>query len=289
VCLVRDVGSKGNKAALLKSLVDSENIPGPEIILSGEPFCISGGHGFEFGQSIDSSNMDKLLDAHLELGYEWLKVMNGPELFDEILLRTLVEKAHRLGIRVAVHAFTESGIAGSIRAHSDTIEHAVVFNNQELIEIARNCQIQFVPTFYCAWLSLREDFLRTIPKIERDYLYNWYEYLDKNFQFHINHGFPVAVGTDAGSAPCTFFDCIEEVKMLHHRGLPMATAIKSATLLPAQILGRENKYGTIAAGKWANMLLFEKNPLEDVDALNRIKVIWYRGLDVYNHLESPWN
>jgi len=71
--------------------------------------------------------------------------------------------------------------------------------------------------------------------------------------------------------------------------LPMATAIKSATLLPAQILGRENKYGTIAAGKWANMLLFEKNPLEDVDALNRIKVIWYRGLDVYNHLESPWN
>jgi len=36
-------------------------------------------------------------------------------------------------------------------------------------------------------------------------------------------------------------------------------------------------------------LLFEENPVENIDVLNRVKVIWYRGLDIFNHLESPWN
>lgn len=285
VCLIRDVGSKGEKSIILKTLVDSGKILGPELILSGEPLCVKNGHGFEFGKILKSyKNMENIFNVYLKLGCEWLKIMNGPELFEEDRLRLIVEVAHQLGMRVAVHAFTESGIAGAIRSGADTIEHSVVYN-QELLEIAQEKQTQFIPTCYCSWISLHHDrFLKTMSQAEIDYLKRWYDFLKKNIPFHIKNAMPLAVGTDAGSAPCTFSDIVNEIKMLHYHGLSILDAVRAATLIPARILRREHKYGAIDVGKWANLILLKRNPLEDINALSEIIAIWYRGLDILNQL-----
>ena len=289
ICLIRDVGSKGKKSKILKKLVDSKKILGPELILSGEPICKINCHGSEFGQYIKSNgDVERILKNHVNLQYEWLKIFNGPELIKRDELNSIIKTAHQFGIKVAVHAFTEPGIESAIMAGADTIEHALVFNT-DILEVAKVKKTQFVPTYYCAWKSLSKDFTKTIPQIEIDYLEQWYRFLEQNFIFHIDNGLPVIVGTDAGSSPCTFSDIVDEIKMLHLRGLSILEALRSATQLPAQILGRENEYGTIEIGKWANIILLKRNPLENINAFDEVNSIWYRGINLFNNLEKPWN
>jgi imidazolonepropionase-like amidohydrolase len=289
VCLVRDMGSKGRRAALLKDLVDTGAILGPEMVLSGEPLCVEGGHGAEFGQVLSNRDIASLLDSHLAEGYEWLKIMNGPELFDEHLLGNIVDASHRLGVKVAIHAFTEPGIRSAIEAGADTIEHAVVFDDH-LVRIAIKNGTQFVPTYYCAWISLSEDYISTVD--DSAYiasLEEWYGFLKAHFSYHINNRLPVLAGTDAGSAPSTFSDMTCELRMLNHCGLSTLDTIRSATILSAQALGREEKYGSIDIGKWANLILLEDNPLEDMNALEEVMAIWYKGIIIFSRIGMPWS
>jgi len=290
VCLIRDMGAKGKRAILLKELVDATIILGPDLILSGEPLCVEGGHGLEFGQTLANRNVDVLLKNHLAAGYKWLKIMNGPELFNDEQLAYIVGAAHSLGIKVAVHAFTKQGIRGAVNAGADTVEHAVIFD-ADLVVAARESGTQFVPTYYSAWVSLRDEYISTVTHDLTfiGYLKQWYQFLERYFPYHIANGFSVLTGTDAGSAPSIPSDITNEIRILHHCGLSTLEAIRSATILPAQALACEDRYGSISVGKWANFIILEGNPTKDITSLGKIKAIWYKGINVFNGIETPWN
>lgn len=288
ICAIRDVGAKSSVAAKLKNIFSNNQLLSPKMFFSGEPFCVKNGHGNEFG--LDFSLIEDLpgfLKNHKMNGYDWLKIMNGPELIEENILSEIVNQAHQCGLKVSIHAFTKEGIISSIKSRAETIEHSIVIN-EEMLSYSRKYNTTFVPTFYCAWLSLLDEFIKDIDEQELTYLREWYTLLDVNFKYHIKNKVPIAVGTDAGSAPCTFRDIKSEIQMLHHRGMGVFEALAAATIVPAKILGVNNKFGSIDEGKYANFILLEKNPLDDIFAINNTQAIYYRGVNIFNEIQKPW-
>lgn len=95
-------------------------------------------------------------------------------------------------------------------------------------------------------------------------------------------GAGLLVGTDS-SVPAYLpgFTVIDEIKSFVDAGISPYSALKAATIAPAQSLGIADTHGTVAVGKVANLLLLEANPLDDVDALWRLEGVviggrWYR-------------
>ena len=288
VCLVRDVGSKQGRAKLLQRLVQENVILGPELVLVGEPLCIRDGHGHEFSRAFDA-NDDRVafMKSHRDEGYDWLKIMNDPENFDPQVLQELISLAHKAGLKIACHAFTPRGIKDAIVAGADTIEHALAYDEVTL-SLARAMGTVFVPTYYSSWISLRSDFLGTTPAKEIDYLRQWYAFLEENIEFNIEHDIPLLVGTDGACAPSTFSDVASEIIMLNQKGMSPLKAINSATLLPAQVLGKSDDYGSIREKKWANFILLAKDPTLDIRTLESPIAVYYRGVDIVDRSNRPW-
>lgn len=286
ICLLRDVGAKGGRSHSLKALVDSGSILGPEMILSGEPICTDCGHGYEFGQIYKPS---KVIDDYSEgRNHKWLKIMNGPELFDKNHLSNIIASAHNSGFKIAVHAFTEKGIKDAVEVGADTIEHGVAYS-ERIVEMAIQKGTCFVPTFYCSWVSLHPNYLTTVPAQEVVHLEQWHEFLKKYFSFHVKNNLPTLVGTDAGSSPCTFSDITKEIKLLSYSGFSNLQALQAATISPAKVFLCEDKYGTIENGKWANFILLTENPLQNIHTIDHKSAVWYRGIEITNNIENPWN
>lgn len=80
-------------------------------------------------------------------------------------------------------------------------------------------------------------------------------------------GVPILAGTDASWLGVPGFSLIEEVENFQDVGFTPYAALRTATVDPARLLGRENDFGTIAPGKRADLVLTRRNPLEDVRAL----------------------
>lgn len=286
VCLIRDVGAKHKTLNRLKSLVDAKKLLAPDLVLCGRPLCTNNGHGHEFGQTLDHQNIDFLVKNHFDQGNEWLKIMNDPEMFSKETLNEIVGTAHKAGLLVAIHAFSEYSILMALQSGADTIEHAVVFDDKTAI-LAETNGTGFVPTFFCSKVSLGQEYLDTVyDQTYIGYLKQWYDFLHRHFEYHLSRKLPLLAGTDAGSAPCKFSDITNEIIYMQRHGLAPIDAIRSATILPAKYLKRDSEYGSIDSGKLANFIILADNPLEKIDTIRQPLAIWHKGKAIKTMLET---
>lgn len=288
ICAVRDAGGKQSPLRLTKAALDSGALSLPELITSGEPLCLPDGHGTIFGKAIRTiDDIDHVISDHASQGHEWLKIMNGPELWSDTDLRYVVKTAHAAGLRTAVHAFTQDGVMAAVQAGATTIEHGLLAD-QELIELARASGTAFVPTGYCSWVSLRPRFTYTQSAVELGHLDFWYRYLEECRPAHIDAGLPVLPGTDAGCAPCTFDDYFDELARFEQWGMRPIDVLRTATVEAAACLGRQDRIGSIAVGKDANLVITDRDPTESTAHLRHPVLVLYRGSAVVNALGERW-
>ncbi len=288
ICLVRDAGGRqAHLKGVMQYLADGCLLL-PELVTCGEPLCRLGGHGSAFGQHASSTKeLELLITRHAAAGHEWLKVMNGPELWPEPELVQVVSLAHHAGLRTAVHAFTPEGIRAAVRAGANTIEHGMVAD-PEVISEARRFGTWFVPTAYCSWISLRPRFTRTQPFSEIVHLEYWFDYLDQCRPAHVANRIPILPGTDAGCAPCSFDDYLEELAYFERWGLDPMAVLQNATIRAAECLGRDANFGSIDVGKWANLIVTERDPTSETSHLRQPVLVFYKGADVVNALGERW-
>jgi hypothetical protein len=110
-------------------------------------------------------------------------------------------------------------------------------------------------------------------------------YFDKLIDFHVRlvkafkeAGVPMVAGTDAGTSGVVWgFSLHDEIELLVKAGLTSEEALMSATRLPATWLGIEDKIGTVEVGKYADLVLLDANPLDNISNTRKISGVFVNG------------
>lgn len=194
-------------------------------------------------------------------------------------VKACCSKAHELGLKVAAHVESNEGIKVAIENGVDTIEHGS-FIEDSLCEELKSRNGALVCTLSPA-----------VPLAKLDYQeYYGNEAMSENSKVLLNgfiectnkclsHGVTVGLGTDTGCPLITHYDMWREVVYFSKfiDGVTPSFALHTATEVNASILGLEDKIGTLKEGKCADILVLDKNPLDDLTTLRKPNMVIARG------------
>jgi imidazolonepropionase-like amidohydrolase len=190
-------------------------------------------------------------------------------------MKSIVDTAHGLGLKVAAHAHSDAGIAGAVRAGVDSIEHGT-FASAATVRLMKERGTSLVPTLM-AFTGIRERLGKNIftPVVEAKVRMTLSE-VGKAARLAREAGVPVVFGTDA--AVFEHGRNAQELALLVElAGMSPAEAIASATTGAAKLLGMEKEVGRIAPGFSADLIAVEGDPLRDVRALEHVDYVMVRG------------
>jgi len=201
-------------------------------------------------------------------------VPGAPEMTPEEIA-VVVEVAHAAGRKVAAHAHGARSIKEAILAGADTIEHASLIDD-EAIELAREHQVALSMDVY------NGDYIDTEGRSQ-----GWpEEFLRKNLEtteaqrqgFARAHaaGVPIVYGTDAAVYPHGFN--ARQFAIMVERGMTPMAAIRSATSLAAGYMGWADRVGSLAPGRFGDLIAVAGDPLQDVRQLEHVAVVVKGGL-----------
>ena len=298
---VRNVGSEHYDDVALKQAIDIGYIPGPRIVPATYMIGATGGHcdNTELPPSIiapspsvaDGPDAIRAVVRKLrKYGAEVIKfcgtggVMSktdtvGGQQYDLAEMKALVDEAHQLGLRVAVHAHGTAGIKDALRAGADTIEHASLADD-EAFALAREHGAYFSMDIY------DDDYI--MAEGEKDGLFPVSLAKEKEigrrqretFRAATRAGVKMIFGTDAGVYP--HGDNARQFATMVEWGMSPLQAIRSATVTAAEALGRSRDVGAIAIGRYGDLIAVDGNPLEDVRTLQHVRFVMKGGAVVRN-------
>jgi imidazolonepropionase-like amidohydrolase len=295
---VRNVGSENYDDVALKQAIEHGYVSGPRIVPATYAIGATGGHcdATEFPPSIktpqtavaDGPEAIRAMVRKLrKYGAEVIKFCGtggvlsktdsvGAQQLDLGEMKALVNEAHMLGLRVAVHAHGTDGIKDAIRAGVDTIEHASLAD-EEAFTLAKQHGTYFDMDIYNddyilaegAKNGLFEESLakeRMIGRKQRE-----------TFKAATKAGVKMIFGTDAGVYPHGT-NAKQFVTMVTW-GMTPLQSIQAATVTAAEALNRSNDVGTIAVGHYGDLIGVTGDPLKDVAVLQQVAVV-IKGGDV---------
>jgi len=296
---VRNVGSDNYDDVALKQGIENGLIPGPRIVPATYAIGATGGHcdTTELPPSItapapavaDGPDAIRAVVRKLhKYGAEVIKFCGtggvlskgdtaGGQQYSLAEMKALVEEAHLLGLRVAVHAHGTSGIKDAIRAGVDTIEHASLADD-EGIALAREHGTYFSMDIYDDDYILAEGakngmFAESLAK-ERQVGLRQRE----TFRAATRAGVKMIFGTDGGVYPNG--DNARQFVTMVTWGMQPLQAIRAATVTAAEALGRPNDVGAIAVGRYGDLIAVDGNPLQDVAVLQKVPFVMKGGVVV---------
>jgi imidazolonepropionase-like amidohydrolase len=303
---IRDVGTIANVAASVRDAVQAGKIEGPRIVASGSIICPTGGlgdtlpphwskrHGLgvcvdgvedirrEVRRQIrDGVDNIKRAASGVEIGpyaWSWMTTMSEAE------IAAAVEEAKRWGRTVAVHAQSYDSVKFALRAGVDTIEHGTRMDD-EAIQLFKTSGAVLVPTLLTLFMVV--DHGSSVPKQAEEMAINHPLWLDSLRRAHAA-GIPIAAGADLGNR-VPHGQNAKEIGYLVRAGLKPLEALKAATANAALALRRQDSIGRLAPGLEADVLVFDGDPVADVEALldhGRIALVLKGGRPVAGRWRS---
>jgi imidazolonepropionase-like amidohydrolase len=189
-------------------------------------------------------------------------------------MKALVDEAHMLGLKVAVHAHGASGIKDAIRAGVDTIEHASLAD-EEAFALAKQHGTWFSMDIYNDDYIQAEGAKNGVFKesMEKEKMIGLKQ--RQTFQAAVKAGVKMVFGTDAGVYP-NGLNARQFATMVQWGMTPMQS-IQAATANAAEALGRSSDVGAIAAGRYGDLIAVEGDPLADVSRLQSVAFVMKGG------------
>ncbi len=293
---VRNVGSADYADVALKQGIEQGFVPGPRIVPATYAIGATGGHcdATEFPPSISVpspavANGPEEIRATVrklrKYGAEVIKFCGtggvlsktdtvGGQQYSLAEMTALVDEAHQLGLKVAVHAHGTSGIKDAIRAGADTIEHASLAD-EEAFQLAKQHGTYFSMDIY------NDDYI--LAEGAKNGLFQ--ESLDKEkqigrrqretFKAATAAGVRMIFGTDGGVYPNG--DNAKQFATMVAWGMTPIQAIRAATVTAAEALGRSSDVGAIAAGRYGDLIGVSGDPLSDVVRLQSVEFVMKGG------------
>ena len=298
---VRNVGAFNYSDVALRDAINAGDVPGPRMLVSGPPLSITGGHCdnnlLPFEDHATNPGVADGVEAvqHktreiIKYGADLIKICatggvlshgDNPQASQYTLeeMKAIVADAHRLGRKVAAHAHGAQGIVWASEAGVDSIEHGSYIDDAGIAEMKKD-GAYLVPTLY-----LMDWFFENAEKIgtPAELIAKGREVMPaarKNVARAFAAGVKVGFGTDAAVYPHGLN--AHEFAVMVKLGLSPLAAIQAATVNDADLLGRSDKIGTIEAGKFADIVAVDGDPLADVTTLERVKFVMKGGEVVKN-------
>ena len=290
---VRDVGCSGGIGIYLKKAIDAGFVRGPRMLASGPCIVMTGGHNRFIGVEVDGvDEARKAARKNLKMGADLIKVVSTGGVITSGVepehvqlsaeeMQAAVDEAHNCGKHAASHAQGEQGIANSLKAGVDTIEHGI-YLTPELIEIMLKQGSVLVPTLTPMRRILLGCGEERLPDYAVEKMRRTSEPWLDSFRAAIDAGVPIIAGTDAGTPGNPHGSVAVEVKFMVEAGMTEELALKSATITAAEAIGLGAKLGQIYPGFHADLIFVRGNPLKNISALDNLcgvmkdgEMIWF--------------
>jgi imidazolonepropionase-like amidohydrolase len=189
-------------------------------------------------------------------------------------MRAIVQTAHMFGRKVAVHAHGSDGINAALRAGADSIEHGT-FTNDETFRLYKQTGAYYVPTLMAPAAALKDGQRGALTPAQFEKARQAAGNAERSFARAIREGVKIAFGTDSAVSP--HGQNAQEFALMVKNGMQPMAAIKAATVNAADLLGRSDQVGTIEAGKDADIVAVDGDPLADVRSLENVGFVMKWG------------
>ena len=194
------------------------------------------------------------------------------------MVKAACDEAHKLGLKVAAHVESPEGVRVALRNGVDSIEHGAQ-PDDEMIRLFRETGACHVATISPALPFALFD--RSVSGASEMAQFNGnvvFEGIIACAKECLANGIPVGLGTDTGCPYITHYDMWREVHYFHkYCGVSNAFALYTATKRNAELVGLGQETGTVEAGKAADLIALDANPLEDLRALRNVSLVMARG------------
>lgn len=284
ITLVRDLGMNTSNL-FAKQAVEQGIFPGPRLLVCGQAIIQTGGHTYWCCREASGADeMRRAVREQVKGGADLIKIMACHDTleFTDEELAAVIDETHRNGLPITAHATYDACIKRVAEFGVDCVEHGGSMSD-ETIQLLLDKQIPIVTTFAPLVMQADETVARqfNIPewKIEerKKAIANPARY--QGLQNAAKAGVPIAFGTDAGSPAVGHEVVAPELKFMVQLGLKKDNydALRCATIVPARISRMADKIGTLEAGKLADVIVIDGNPLETLDALERVVMTFIGG------------
>ena len=293
VTTIRTVGGLADFDTKLRDDILKGKKAGPRIIAANQGISVPGGH-MAGSVAIAARSVDEALEIlgkGKSEGIDIVKLMITGGVLDakekgvpgELKMppetvKAICEKAHAEGYKVAAHVESTEGVKVALENGVDSIEHGAKPTG-EIIELFKKRH-----AFLCTTISPALPYAlfdRSVSNASDVEKYNGrivFEGIIECAKAAIENDIPVVLGNDVGCPWITQYDFWRELYYFHkYVGVTNAFALYSATSLGAEMAGIGSETGTIEEGKFADMIVTAKNPLDDLRALRRIETVIARG------------
>jgi imidazolonepropionase-like amidohydrolase len=293
----RDMGTEGAGSAdtAVRDAINSGQIPGPRLRISGNAIDILGGHedanNFNPAQHVLSNathanNSEQLVEAirgQVKEGADFIKIyetgkdtlVNGrlstPYQYTEAQLAAAVEETARTGRRVAVHANGEPGTLYAVQAGVESVDHAYQLSD-ETMKLMREKKIPAVPTFAIAEYFANHAATPAAEKRERDLQ----ALHAQEFKKQLAAGVPMAVGSDVGPFP--HGTQAREFELMVEYGMNPTAVLQADLVNGAKLLGWDGQIGALKPGYFADVIAVPGDPTKDIGVLKRVSFVMKGGV-----------
>ena len=281
---VRNVGSYEWAVFAMRDAVKAGEMVGPRIYTAGHTVKIGTFNSMGSGACFDVASCRKAVRRQIDMGADWIKVYTtcsgskpcgrefAPAVFLDDELQTVIDTAASFQIPVAAHAHGTDGINKAIKYGARSIEHGS-YNNEDSRALWLEKDAFYVPT-----LAVQDNIIRdyeTAGEEMKPVMEGFMTEHPKRVAAAHEAGVKIAAGSDAGVV--AHGDNANELIWYVKIGMTEAEALRSATVVNAELLQKEDDLGTIEAGKYADIIAMDANPLEDIEALRDVAFVMAAG------------
>ena len=307
---VRNVADYANESIALRNAINTGTVPGPRIYTAGKAIGSTGGHadwtdGYRADLMGDPGPKDGIINGpeaalkavrqHYKDGVDLLKIMPSGGVLDESSsadnaqmtieeIQAIVAAAHDYGFTVAAHAHGAEAIRRAVIGGVDSIEHGTFMDDADM-KLMKEHGTWYVPTIIAG--KFVEEKAKEggwyPPQVARKA-----EQVGPIIQATAGKayraGVRIAFGTDAAVYP--HGQNAKEFQYMVEAGMPTAFVLQTATTHAAQLLKHDKDLGSVAAGKFADIIAVPGDPLADITLMQNVSFVMKAGV-VYKRDGKP--
>ena len=299
---VRNVGDGGMETISLREAINQGLVIGPRIFTSGKTIATTGGHGDptngmpkdnyapptpEEGVIDSPEEAIKAVRQRYKDGTDGIKITatggvlsvaksgENPQFTDAELI-AIVTTANDYGLWTAAHAHGKEGMKRAVLAGINSIEHGT-YMDQEIMDLMKARGTYYVPTIMAGdWVAEKAKIPNFFPALVKPKAEKIGPQITSTFAQAYKAGVKIAFGTDSGVS--AHGDNWQEFILMTNAGMSNEDALKSATIETAKLLRAEDQLGQIKPGMFADIIAFQKNPIEDISIVENVSFVMKDGV-----------